>query len=467
MNKWSKLVALLLVLLMLGGCNLIGTDLELDAQTPVAQVNDAVITKGEAQSTFDQTLYETAYYYQMFGMSLDTTDESIVGPMREQALETMVNNEVLKQKAAELSLDTFTEEELAALGEDADAQIDSDLEYIKTLPEFADSELPEDELKQAMMEFLENDYGITKDLYIEDLKDSEIYTRMREEAIKDVTVTDEEVQALYDTRVADQQAKYEEDITSFATDFSGGTTIYYTPAGYRFIKHVLIKNAESTELTELQTKLSDNQTAEANLTQQLAELDAAVETTGEGTEEGADDTTVEASEEDLASRAALTGQLEALTAEDVTLQAEIDRLTAESYDNVLPRAQEVLDKATLGLNFDKLVESYGEDPGMQSEPAKSSGYPTMEGIATYDPPFQEAAMALENVGDISGLVQGASGYHILQYASDAVEGPTPLADVDAELRSEVLSTRQDEVYTETLEQWRNGYNVKTWPDKMK
>ena len=57
---------------------------------------------------------------------------------------------------------------------------------------------------------------------------------------KDVTVSEEEIEAAYDGYVADDEATYA-DPYQFENAFSSDTTIYYTPEGYRNVKHILFK----------------------------------------------------------------------------------------------------------------------------------------------------------------------------------------------------------------------------------
>lgn len=66
----------------------------------------------------------------------------------------------------------------------------------------------------------------------------------------DVSITEEEVQAAYDEYVAADEANYTSSAYSFETAFTNGTTIYYTPEGYRNVKHILFRGT-CTELSTL------------------------------------------------------------------------------------------------------------------------------------------------------------------------------------------------------------------------
>lgn len=76
------------------------------------------------------------------------------------------------------------------------------------------------------------------------------------------------------------------------------------------------------------------------------------------------------------------------------------------------RAQEVLEKAKSGEDFDSLAKEYSDDKsnketgGKLEEPVKKDGGYVQE--------FTDGALALENVGDLSDLVKSEFGYHIIK-----------------------------------------------------
>ena len=71
MKKWIAVLAMLMALLTLSGCNLVGYDAQLDGAQVVAKVNDTEITKSDWQA-FTQYLanYYQQYYAQYFGISI-------------------------------------------------------------------------------------------------------------------------------------------------------------------------------------------------------------------------------------------------------------------------------------------------------------------------------------------------------------------------------------------------------------
>ena len=78
--------------------------------------------------------------------------------------------------------------------------------------------------------------------------------------------------------------------------------------------------------------------------------------------------------------------------------------------------------------------------------------------------FRDAAMALENVGDVSEPVRSEYGIHIIKYVSDAVEGRSARLSVRDALETEVLTQKQDEAYTAAVDAWVAEADAKIYKD---
>jgi len=96
---------------------------------------------------------------------------------------------------------------------------------------------------------------------------------------------------------------------------------------------------------------------------------------------------------------------------DTTTRAPLDEATAAQKKE---QAQLLWDQLSnspdLPGDFDKLMREYSEDPGLATNP---DGYTfSDEDTASLDPAFDEAAKALKE-GEMSGIVEGVSGYHII------------------------------------------------------
>ena len=267
-------------------------------------------------------------------------------------------------------------------------------------------------------------------------------------------MTEEEIKADYDTNLGNAKAKYLSSLSAYATDVSNGATVYYTPAGYRYVKHILLKLAqEDTDaLTALQSDMTEKTTQLSNVEASLAELPA----------DSATDT-----EEQAASRKGLDETKATLDTEIADLQKQIDERTEKAFAALQPKVDEVLQKLAEGADFDELIATYGEDPGMTVSPAKEQGYLVCEGYTGMVEPFVTGAMALKAVGDVSPAVRSDYGVHIITYVSDVAEAETPLDNVRETISAALLSTKQDEAFTAQLTTWTTEANAKIYKDRLK
>ena len=484
MKKWIALTALMLVaLLTLSGCNLIGYDEELDNAQVVAKVNDTEITKAEWKNYTEYlAYYYQQYYQQYFGISLSMTDEDVAA-YGESALEQLIQSVVLQDKVKELGYDPLGEEDAAEVEEYADSM----MEFYKLMmrhQNYPDLETVEEEQERLAAEAAEETpsepvetvatltdadldalltsdlsaQGITREYFIESRTASIQSDKLYAYATADVTVTDEQVKAEFDSKVASQKESYDATPTLYASNATGA---YYVPEGYRGVKNLLIKISDEDQdaIDELNDTLTTAKSTLSDVNSQLEDLRA-------------EDTSAY-DEETLAS---YNEQIAALEEQATAAQATIDETTAAveektdaAFAAILPKAQEVLALAQSGEDFDALVETYGEDSGMKSEPNKTQGYPVCEGLSRYEQSFQDAAMALEKVGDVSAeLVKTSYGYHILQYATDIAAGAVEYTDeIKESLHEDMLEQAQEAAYEAAVTQWVSEAEVKTYEKVMK
>ena len=121
--------------------------------------------------------------------------------------------------------------------------------------------------------------------------------------------------------------------------------------------------------------------------------------------------------------------------------ADADPATLTGY----AKAQAVLAKINGGMDFTEAMIAYNED---SSTPEKMEiGYPIAESSAMYGDEFKAGAMALENIGDVSGVIVTDYGYFILRYADDFAAGAADFEarkDIETE---EALTNKKNDAYS--------------------
>ena len=117
--------------------------------------------------------------------------------------------------------------------------------------------------------------------------------------------------------------------------------------------------------------------------------------------------------------------MDTCTTEIADLESQLADAKEAAYAAIQPTVDEVLEKIDAGEDFDALIEQYGQDPGMETSPAKEDGYPVSADSTNWVTEFRDAAMALENVA-IDIRIGSEYGIHIIKYVSDAAEGEVGL-----------------------------------------
>lgn len=508
-RTFAKLAALMLALtLVLSGCNLVDVDqLALIAQqreevaetlsTVLVEYDGGTLTAQDVMPVFYSNYSYMSQIYSSMGYEVDT---ETVNSILEDAVQTELENRVIAAQFEERGLSlSVTEEEIA---EEADSAYQTNYEYAL---EYASGDT--DEERAANAELVLFSEGYTPEYMYNMMLSSYQADALQADVEAEVTeVTDEELQAAYDEKVAADEETYTEsptDIESDATDAS--SVICWRPEGYRAVKHVLVIPEDDVlqAVTDARDAVDTAEEELAALEEELAALTdddaagdettgaAADETTGaagdETTDAAGEETTSAAGEEttgttggaanDAASSDASDGTTDdeatdaSRTAEEI--QADIDAKVAEIEQ--LEQAQAEAEAACLasvsgvtdeiyaqleaGESFDDVMAAYGEDPGMQSEPSMTTGYYVSAESTTWDANFTAGAMALKNVGDYSATpVISTSGVHIIYYYEDVPAGAVPLDEVRDALYDQTLETMREEHYTEQLAAWVEALN---------
>lgn len=441
MRKKCILALMLAAMLVLSGCALVTVDEAADNARVILDVDGETVNKAVFHNMVEYQLYQNQQmnsYYQMLGLTGSfSTDENTVA---QEVLASYTNSLVAKHKAAELGFDQMTEEENQEIQETAEKNYEELLTEIKDHYLADSASLDEAELRQKAMEYANENGMSTLENYLDSAKIEKSVEKLRADTVKDVTYTQEELQAKLDEEAAANKTTFESNPDYYGYYLNNGTPVYYNAPGYRMVKQVLVKFTEedNTALTEKNTELSQAKTA-------LNDAQSAL---------------TEAAED--ADKTALQAAVDEAQAKLDEVQAAYDVLKETAYANIQAKADEIYQKAIAeGADFDALVAEFNEDTGMPA-----AGYAVREGYSFFVASFVDAAMALEKVGDVSEPVKSDYGFHIIQYSADITEGTVALDTVSDTLGAELLSEKQDQAYADALAAWVSEAKVESHLEKL-
>ena len=457
MQKKFFLVLLLVVCIALSGCALVVKDPVRDAQQVIIDIEGETVDKQTMTKLVDD---EYNYMYSLYSMyGLDPSRYLNRDTIQDEVINRKVEEIVLKKQFAKNGL-TLTAEDETEIAAHAKEEFDQMIESIKT-NFLSDSKNEGDALTEEAIEYAKNlDPTYTLEEYTNHARQEKMVELLRSDAIKDVTVSDEEINNEYQTRLTDAKSRYEADLSAYGTDVNNNTTVYYNPAGYRYVKQILIGLDDETKsaITTANNAVTTAQTALDNANKALSDNQTAQEAEGVTEEEKA---------ELVAKQAELKTEADKAQADLDEKKAAADKALADAFAALQPKLDEVSQKITEGVDFDQLITDYNTDPGMQREPGKTKGYAICANMTGFDEKFVNAGMALEKIGDISEPVRSDNfGYFIIRYQSDIQEGDVQLDDVRETIKEELLSQKQDTTYDEAVKKWIDAAGVKKYIERL-
>lgn len=491
MNKQViKIFTLMLaVVFVLSGCSLIKINKEpLSDDTVVAEYTGGTILRGDAMARYQ----EVEDYYSSYGEEL--TDESTIRSIKQDILTMMVEDEIVKAKAEEMNL-ALTDDEKTDLTVEMTAQFDEAIDYYMVYFDEGSDEANREKAREILAE-----QGFTLDSVIADAIDTAWSEKVYNEVTKGVTASEEAIRAAYDEMVEADQEMYSASLYDFEYNAAVGETIAWVPEGFRAVKHILLSFPEEQvyALDDLILELDDVRYQLQGEEEDYYEGDDHVHYEGDGhvheedvlleTDGEADapdvtpDAAPDASDEDLVGEpepedapdedfpeddmgeVVLTE--DELKAREAELVQQIAELKAEYALALQPKVDEIKAKLASGASFDELIEEYGDDAGMTTEPGLTNGYYVSVDSEMWDEDFRDGAMALAHVGDVSEPVVSALGVHIIKYIADVTPGPVAYETLRPAAEESALSDERTILYDEQVEKWLSEANLKTYVDRM-
>ncbi|MDF2153580.1 peptidylprolyl isomerase [Vibrio sp. CAU 1672] len=123
-------------------------------------------------------------------------------------------------------------------------------------------------------------------------------------------------------------------------------------------------------------------------------------------------------------------------------QRRVAHILIEGDDEA--KAQAILDELNAGGDFAALAQEKSDDFG-SAENGGELGWIERD---VMDPAFEQAAFALQNVGDMTGLVKSDFGYHIIKLEELQASVAKPFDTVAAEIKQELIDQRAVEQFYE-------------------
>ncbi len=363
---------------------------------------------------------------------------------KEATLDRLVGICLIKQKLSEAGRIDFTAAEEEALKSAARTKHEELWQQAWTYVQEKDASAGEEEVALLL-----NSLGISVESVYEEYRLAEWRNRAISLFCPDILINEEQVREYYEGQfVFPDRERYANDIQAYEEEIlATGSESFYTPAGYRRLRQILLDYPEEIEAS-LRNDYFRLQEASERLSGVVRDLTIAA-------------TTAE-SWEDIAGPRKLYD--EAL-AEATEAQSAYEALRKELTEPLIAsRVDEIRNLFASGTPFLTLIDRFSSD---KSSSNKGEGYPFHPDSIQWPVAFTEAASALEKPGDISEPVYTDLGIHILYYEGDIPSGEHILSKEEEEmLEMAALRYHQDIALEELIARWRGAYNVQVYPELL-
>lgn len=447
MKKITTIVlATLLALstLVFSGCGLTELDAEALGNQVLAEVNGEQILRKEWSEIYEYYEYMYINYY---GYSKETYPQYFE-ELKTNVLDSLIASKIWEQKAKAANSLEYNDEQR----EEARKEVEEEIkEAIKINADtlFAAVEGQDD------AEDYEYYYETAKEKYEADMKTNDITVEsliedklkenaldaFKEEQLVEVKVLEADILSAYDELVKEQKESFigddDKDYAAFVKAWNNGDDMAIILDSYSLVQHILIKydtelgtkiTAAAKEVTTAQTALDklkeelEDLTDETKKTEKQAEIDEAQKTLDEKT----------------AAYKATRTEAEA----DAKAEAE-EVLTSVQGADEAKFIEVMIDKTEDSMNTEELAKKgylVGNEDGMVTE-------------------FHDAAIALANDGDMTGLVATDYGFHIIRKIKSLTEGQLKYSEMKEDLHEGLLEEAKSTKWDEVQKSWKEGSTI--------
>ena len=239
----KKLMALLMALMLM--LSSFGAAMAEDVVLATAYNGEVSVTLDEVKAEFDDMVQAYIAYYAQYGYEMDEYDIDFQNSVAQETVQMKLSQKVAERHAVDTGYEMSQEkdeqyqaEALAALSEMVEY-------YTQYLLSYG---VPQDQINEVAMEELEA-AGYTYDALYESAKLKGVLDHLYVLGTEGVTVTDEEVKAAFDAKIAEQKAAYEADESAFISAYISEEEILYTPENMRLMHciYIALEDGEAAE----------------------------------------------------------------------------------------------------------------------------------------------------------------------------------------------------------------------------
>ncbi len=248
--KKMKLFALLTALLLvLGVCSAFAeaADVQEDAVLASAYNGEVTVKFSEVKEEFDAMLQSYLAYYAQYGYEMDEYDVEFQNSVAQETVQLLLSQRIAERHAAQTGYELTAEKE-----EELKAQAEAAIVQLRTTYEgYIGAYGYEGEELAAMVDSELANAGYTFEMLLESAKLASVLDHLYGLGTEGVTITDEEVKAAYDAKIAGLKETYDADPDSFVNAYLSGEETIYTPEGMRLLHCIYIAlEAEGAEAAE-------------------------------------------------------------------------------------------------------------------------------------------------------------------------------------------------------------------------
>ena len=234
-------------------------DENVEEESDVAALDDGVLAsayngavtvlQSKIQDEFDNMLSQYVAYYAQYGYNVDEYDTELQASVAQETVQSKLSTAIVRHYAAENGYE-LTEEKKAELAAQVQTTLDNTREYLESY--LSASGYTGDELTQAVEDQL-TQAGYSEESLMETAELNDVLNYLYEKATADIAVTEDEVKAAFDEKVATQKENYA-DLDTFINDYVNENEILYTPEGVRLMECIYIAKVDGEATEDEATK---------------------------------------------------------------------------------------------------------------------------------------------------------------------------------------------------------------------